>query len=51
VVIAHAPQPVLSDGRPEQIAAEPFRAHAIGGRHGDIRVEIEPGDVRVPRMA
>jgi hypothetical protein len=40
--------PVLRHRRTEQIAAELLQACAIHGRHGDVSVEIEARQMRVP---
>jgi hypothetical protein len=50
-VVAHPPQPLLPDGRAQQIATELLQTPAVGGRYGNIRVEIEARDVRVSRVA
>jgi hypothetical protein len=34
-------QSVLGDGRPEQIAAPPFQARPLRGRHVDVGVQLE----------
>ena len=46
--IVQAPEPVLGHGRAEQIAAELFQAWAIRGGHGDVGVEVEARETRVP---
>jgi hypothetical protein len=46
--IVQEPESVLSHRRAEQIAAELFQARAIRGRHGDVGVQIEASEMRVP---
>ena len=40
-IVGQQPESILSDRRPEQVAAELFQTHAIRRRHCDIGVEIE----------
>ena len=48
-VIVELPEPVLRHRRPEQIALRLFQARAIRCRHRHVGVQIQAGQVRVPR--
>ena len=46
--VAQEPKPVLTDGRTQQIAAELPEPRAVPGGHGDIGMEVEAIEMRMP---
>ena len=46
--IVEEPEPVLRDGRPQEVPAELFETRPILTAHRDIGMEVEPLEVRVP---
>lgn len=44
-------QRILSDGRPQHVAAEMLQPSAIAGRNGDVGVEVEPFEMGMARAA
>ncbi len=45
------PQPLLREGRPQQVAAQPLQPRAIGPRHPHVGVQVEPVEMRLARPA
>ena len=51
VMLVQTLQPMLRDGRAQQITTKLLEAPAVSGWDGDIRVQVEAGDMRVTRAA